>query len=331
MLSSSANLEGTKEINMGLTNFPNGVSSFGVPVVGSGGTLPFTSGTYFFVGSAHSGVDSPDYGTMTSPFATIDYAIGKCTDSKGDVIVVLPGHTETVSAAAGIDVDVAGITIVGVGNGTLMPTVTLGTDTDADIDIDAANVTISGIKFTSAIDSLKVVLDVNYGNFTITDCIFDFASTYECLNPINIATTKDDFKIIRCWFRQAADPGGTDAAAGTGVVYCVDSENILIKDCQFYGYWETAIVHNKTTACKNLVIDNCVVNLDGPSTAVPLELVAGATGGIYNCCGYNTSSTDVSEAALFGAIGTFFWINNTELGNDSGGGGQNGVGGTACS
>ena len=79
------------------------------------------------------------------------------------------------------------------------------------IDIDAANVTISGLKFTSAIDSLGVVLDVNYGNFTITDCIFDFAATYECLNPINLATTKDDFKIIRCWFRQAADPGGTDA------------------------------------------------------------------------------------------------------------------------
>ena len=34
---------------MGLTNFPNGVSSFGVPILG-GGTI-FTTGSIFFVDS----------------------------------------------------------------------------------------------------------------------------------------------------------------------------------------------------------------------------------------------------------------------------------------
>jgi hypothetical protein len=315
---------------MSLTNFPRGISSMGVPVIGSGARIPFTTGSYWFV-SSDTGSNGNSGKDKDHPFATIDYAIGKCTADKGDVIIVMPGHTETLAAAGAIDVDVAGITIVGVGNGTLIPTITLGTSTSADIDIDAANVTISGLKFTSAIDSLAVVLDVNVGNFTITDCEFNFAATFECLNPINLATTYDNFVIERCKFFQAADPGGTDASAGTGVIYCVDSENILVRDCWFKGYWETAIFHNKTTKAQNVIFEGCVIMLDGPSTATPFELVAATTGVVSHCTGYNASSADVATANLWGAIDAQFWIADSYLGNDSASGDAGAVGATACS
>ena len=96
---------------MNITNFPNGISSFGVPVIGSGATIPFTTGTYRFVDSS-TGVNLSDNRTKTRPYATIDYAIGQCTASAGDVIIVFPGHTETITAAAGIALDVAGVSIV---------------------------------------------------------------------------------------------------------------------------------------------------------------------------------------------------------------------------
>ena len=101
---------------MGLTHFPNGVSSFGVPVlpgVGSG----IYSGDTFFVDSG-AGSDS-NLGTFEKPFGTIDYAVGKCTASNGDTIYVKEGHAEAVTAAGGLDLDVAGITIafLGAGNG----------------------------------------------------------------------------------------------------------------------------------------------------------------------------------------------------------------------
>ena len=78
---------------MGLTNFPNGISSFGVPVLGGGAIT--TTGSIFFVDSVtgsngNSGADSDH------PFATIDYAIGKCTANKGDHILVMPGHNEAI-------------------------------------------------------------------------------------------------------------------------------------------------------------------------------------------------------------------------------------------
>jgi hypothetical protein len=36
---------------MGTTNFPGGVTSFGVPVLGGGYAVPATTGNYFFVDS----------------------------------------------------------------------------------------------------------------------------------------------------------------------------------------------------------------------------------------------------------------------------------------
>jgi len=67
---------------MSLTNFPNGVSSFGVPL---GSVL--TYGTYYFV-DADNGSDSYDGLSMDTAFATIDKALDTVTTNKDDVIVL---------------------------------------------------------------------------------------------------------------------------------------------------------------------------------------------------------------------------------------------------
>src|SRR3990172_1175278 len=76
-------------------------------------------GNIFFVDSnAGQASDSEGSGYHPdAPFATIDYAVGQCSENQGDVILVLPGHVETVSAAAGLDLDKAGITIIFCGHG----------------------------------------------------------------------------------------------------------------------------------------------------------------------------------------------------------------------
>src|SRR5262245_489587 len=97
----------------------------------------FGPANIFFVQSTHANAgDAANKGqTPDQPFATLDYAIGRCTADQGDVIIVLPGHVETVSAAGELDIDVAGITIVGVGSGSKQPKVVLDTATTADVDI----------------------------------------------------------------------------------------------------------------------------------------------------------------------------------------------------
>lgn len=138
---------------MPITAFPQGVSSFGIPQVGSGTTIPASTGTYFFVdstsgSSANSGL-SPDRAV-----ATIQQAIDKCTAAKGDVVVVMPGHAETVTATS-IAINKSGITIVGLGNGSARPTLTYGAAA-ATITVSVANVTVKNIVHVANFDDVAV-------------------------------------------------------------------------------------------------------------------------------------------------------------------------------
>jgi hypothetical protein len=237
-----------------------------------------SSGSHFFASSV-TGSDATGYGyTPDAPCATLDYAVGLCTADKGDVIHLLPGHTETKTAAAQVVLDVAGVTVVGEGNGSLKPTIKLGTATTADVDVDADNVTIKNVRFQSDIDDLAVMLDVNEDYCTFEDCEFIGPATKECLNFVNLATTKDNFVFRRCRWLQEADPAGTDGAAATGGIYLVDTENVLVEDCTFNGFFETAPIHNKTTACKYLTVRRTSTNQQLTVTGKRFVFPAGTVG-----------------------------------------------------
>ena len=71
---------------MTMTNFPNGVSSFGIPMLGGISGIPFT-GNYFFV-DAVNGADG-NVGSADSPMATISGAYGRCVDGHNDVVIIV--------------------------------------------------------------------------------------------------------------------------------------------------------------------------------------------------------------------------------------------------
>lgn len=120
-------------------------------------------GNVFWV---HSGTGSDtNKGTHARPFATLDYAIGRCTANNGDVIYLKAGHSETITAAAGVNADVAGVSIVGLGRGSDRPTFNFTTSTAATFAVAAANVSVSGCLFTSGIANLVKMMPV-----TGTDC-----------------------------------------------------------------------------------------------------------------------------------------------------------------
>ena len=293
--------------------------------------LTLGSGNVFYVDSGHTNAkDYADHGKdPTQPYATIDYAIGRCTATNGDVIFVARGHTDTISAADGINADVAGVSIIGCGIGSDKPTITLGSATTATFGINAANVTVKGLRFVGDIDSLATFIDVDEGYARIEDCDFVTSNTKEAICFIDLATTKDYFWIIGCRFEQPTDPGGTDGGAGTGAIYCVDSEYIFVENCHFAGNFETAFIHNKTTACKHLWVKNCT-GIAALSGSEPFQLVAGATGATVGGGFITPAETGVTDATLIGTIGDAFFNLGTYFGND-GGGGQAGVLGTAAS
>jgi hypothetical protein len=129
---------------MSLTKYPNGVSSFGMPIIGAGDET-VTTGNIFFVSSTHpKAADGNDAKSPEQPAATIDGCIAKCTANNGDIIFVMPNHDE--NPLASITMDIAGVWVRGLGYGNSRPTVTFGA-AGAAVDMTAASTRISGIIF----------------------------------------------------------------------------------------------------------------------------------------------------------------------------------------
>ena len=143
----------------------------------------------------HSGTGSnaSGNGTKESPLASLDYAVGRCTASKGDVIVLLPGHTETLSSATALALDVAGVDILGLGQGSLRPTFTLDTATTTTIGVTAANVSLSNCIFTANFADIVAFFTLtNAPNFRLQANLFKATATnMNCKYLIDTDTTSN--------------------------------------------------------------------------------------------------------------------------------------------
>lgn len=203
-----------------------------------------TTGRVFWVGSTACpggvvGVDAAGAAgdRPQQPFATIDYAIGQCTASRGDIIIVLPGHAETVTAA--ITCDVIGIRIVGLGVGRNRPAITPSGAIDT-VNVTAANVRLHNLRFV--------------------------APAADCTAQINIAAA--DFVGTKLVIEQGAAPlvGVTVPAAG---------DRFWLEDCYWLGTAagpDVAIDLEASGAGNNFTIKNCIGNFQG-STGLDLAFI----------------------------------------------------------
>jgi hypothetical protein len=277
---------------MPLSKFPNGITSFGIPVIG--GSI-LTTGSIFFVKST-SGSDSNAGDTPTTAFATIDYAVGKCTANKGDHIIVMPNHAETVSAAGGLDLDVAGITIVGIGRGSNQPTVTLDTADTADVDIDAANITIENINFVANFADIATAIDVNADDFTIRNCRFTAAAAdmnfLVCVQDA-AATASDRITIENC-YALAIDAANTHFVnfAGTGDGHIVRGNTLI-------GDWGTMAIGGAGVVTYATIVGNAISNAASTVDGC-INFAATATGiCMHNyCAGAAAQANGVTATAM---------------------------------
>ena len=103
-----------------LTNFPGGITSYGVPVIGGGQIPAFLNGKYYFVDGTY-GSDSYSGESPDAAFATIGQAItvvraritnwARARWAQNDVIVIAPGsYDENLILGA------HGVTFVGLGH-----------------------------------------------------------------------------------------------------------------------------------------------------------------------------------------------------------------------
>ena len=122
-----------------------------------------STGNRWFVDSGSStGADAAGYGVSPDkPFLTLDYAIGAATANNGDIIYVMPGHTETyTTTGTKITFDQAGLTIICLGEGSDRPTFTFS-HVDATMVMSAASVVFKNFLFVTGIDSVVTYMTVS--------------------------------------------------------------------------------------------------------------------------------------------------------------------------
>jgi hypothetical protein len=256
-----------------------------------------TTGNIFFVDSGSATkADSVSSGqNPDAPFATLDYAVGQCTANNGDRIYVMPGHAETVSAAAGLDLDVAGITIIGIGDGADQPTVTLDTANTADVDVDAANITVVNINFVANFADIVAAIDVNADDFTLRECRFTSAATnMNALIWIHdaAANASDRIKIEDCYCLDK-DASNTHfinyAGTGDGHVF---RRNVLLVDAGTFAVGGAGVI-------TNCLIQNNVINNAASTSDACINLASTATGCVVgnNCAGAAAQANGVTATA----------------------------------
>lgn len=170
------------------------------PVTSLFGTLPRGYGRDYYVDSVtgHSGSSGK---SPSQALATIAQAYAKCRANKGDRVIVLEGHTETISASTAFAT--AGVTVIGLGVGRNRPTITLDTANTATLAISADNNRFFNLRFVANFLSIAACFTLTTAKgFRLQGC--SFTETSNVLNFLNIvkstgaANTVDGLHIEDC-------------------------------------------------------------------------------------------------------------------------------------
>lgn len=226
----------------------NSLPSVGVKSLGYstpfGVLLPPGSKVAAYVSSSSSSL-TDSYSSSGLLVQTLNAGLARCRAGKGDVVVVLPGHTENVTTADFFSSLVAGTQIIGAapfGSG-LMPTLTF-TNTAATFLLDVANVVLTGIKFAVGVDAL-----VNFVNITGSGCyvsgnVFNMgaAAALDMQTAVIVGNSASDLTVEANRFVNTGTGVSTAAllVSGTGV------DNLSVKDNEFFCNCATTGVVNVT-------------------------------------------------------------------------------------
>lgn len=219
-----------------------------------------TLGNAIYCDSATGTTSGPGFSPETA-YSTLITAMGGCTASNDDVVFVAAGHTESVTAAAGMTFSKAGIRWEGRGVGRNRPTITFSTSTAAQIIISGANQTFRNFIFDfTGIDAIVAAISVTAADVAFEDCEFICNNaTAGCVLGILTAATATRFRVERCRFLGVATNSGTTTTAQIQHEVGVD---YVIRDNYFTGKMTQAIL-NATTLLGGLIDNNRFVVYTG--------------------------------------------------------------------
>jgi hypothetical protein len=254
-----------------MSNFPSGfaygVNIRGVPLLNA------YSGDTFWVDS--NGGSDQNKGTFDRPFATIDFAVGKCTANNGDLIMVKAGHSEDPTTS--IALDVAGVSVIGLGTGGDRPTITYGA-AGATTAMSAASCRIQGLRFDLGTVAATVTnaINITADSCQVVDCETVPHATSQFTNLLT-ATDAQFVEIIGNRFK------GLHTASGTsGVVVDGCDDLVIVGNCIDGHFTEHALDNTTPASCDEIlratILYNYIRNWSATAGDLCVEMDANATG-----------------------------------------------------
>jgi len=222
---------------------------------------------------------------------TTTYAISLATASRGDVIVWLPGHAETLATAGALTVSKAGLTFGSIGQGALRATFTLS-GTASTIAITAANTVMEDFIIKPSIDSVVSAIVVSAANVTLDYEAQDASATVEFVNTLLTTAAADNLTVK---YKHLGFIAGNAGVNGIRLVGC----NNATLDVDYYGIASTAVVEFHTTACSNIVVKGTMYNESAATTKNVVDTVTGST---WSCDIYDAKAGAKLSGGSAGAI-----------------------------
>lgn len=282
---------------MPISSFPNGFAQ-GVAIKG----VPLTianPGKVWWLGNATTlqrgdrGASDNNRGTFQAPFNSLSGAMTAISAdggaARGDVLLVKPGHAETISSSTALTLSVAGVAIIGLGSGSKAPKFTIDTANTATINVSADNISFTNCQFFANFLSIAACFTLTTAKwFTLQNCFFQ--DTSGVLNFLNIVKS-------------------------TGAANTVDG--LTITDSQWNSLGTTSVNSFVLTAND---IDSCTLNRNRITmlTTVDAAILITVTAGVLtnfqadSNVGYrkNTTTANSSLINVGGTTSTGFVSNN---------------------
>ena len=256
-----------------------------------------STGARIFVHSG-TGTDAAGYGTgPDKPVATLDYAIGLCTASKGDIVYLMPGHAEALIAASTLTMDVIGVQVIGLGTGRLKPQISITTHVAATWNVTAANCLIKNVDIISNFLNIAAAMTVGANaDGLVLDGVnfYDTSVILGSLIGVSIAAACSDVTMKNCKYY-----GIALTAPATNAVLCAGAATRLcIEDCYFKGDFSNAVI--SVVGASTDLIFNRIVEINMSETGKGILLEATCTGSADNVMAYLEDETG-NEKAITGA------------------------------
>lgn len=263
--------------------------------------MSLTTGNRIFVDAGAANVGSTaSYGTSPeAPLASLAlaFSLDILTANNGDIVYLMPGHVENVIAAATIACDIAGVRVIGLGEGSSKPTITFTTIDSATMTMGAASVSIENVRFVCDIDAMVVGIPVTAAYCSMINCEFIDLGADNSLYWISLSAAADDFKLINCTHK------GTATAGNTAFITLAAVSNVEIINLKSNGDFSAANIEI-TAAAVDVLIHGCHLE-NANAIDVNIEGFAATTGWISECKCRIATDGEVTWINTGGAMSLF--------------------------